>query len=65
MDEREVITRSYYHGKDKKKEFTPEEAQRITEKLRLYSEAYKKVLHAKDSKPVTERTADLTKAAEK
>lgn len=56
MDEYDLITRSYYHGKDEKKEFTPEEAQRITEKLRLYSEAYKRMKHTKDSDLKEEET---------
>lgn len=49
MDEREVITRSYYHGRDEKKEITPEEGARITEKLILYAKAYKKMKHTGDS----------------
>ena len=49
MDEREVITRSYYHGRDEKKEITPEEGTKITKKLILYAKAYKTMKHTGDS----------------
>lgn len=50
MDEREVITRSYYHGRDEKKEITPEEGARVTEKLILYAKAYKTMKNTGASK---------------
>lgn len=49
MDQDELIVRSYYHGKDEKKEIPPEEGAKITEKLILYAKAYKKMKYTGDS----------------